>query len=291
MRTMSAATEVAEKRPRVLLEVCVDSLQGVATALRHGADRIELCSALEVGGLTPSLGLMETAASLVASQHLERGPPEVVAMIRPRSGDFSYSAMDLAVMKRDIECARRVGLAGVVFGSTTASDTDLDLTAIRSLVAVAQTPHLSHSTPFSITLHRAIDLSPDPVASLRSMLKELPPGSIDRVLTSGGARSAWDGRDTIARMVKAAVGSGVVVMAGAGVSVANVSELVKATGVTDVHASCSSIVDSISSMEEREGATNEVVGKMVAFGFIGREGVKDTDGAKIENLAKIVHAL
>eukprot|EP00624_Nannochloropsis_granulata_P006440 evm.model.NODE_4809_length_13222_cov_50.641430.2 len=235
---------------------------------------------------------METAASLVAAQQLEqKGPPEVVAMIRPRSGDFCYSAMDLEVMKRDIESARRVGLAGVVFGSTTASDMDLDLAAIQSLISVAQTPHLPHPTPFSVTLHRAIDLSPDPVASLRSLLRELPPGSIDRVLTSGGARSAWDGRDTIARMVEAAVGSGVVVMAGAGVSVANVSELVMATGVTEVHASCSSSGGDISRMEERGGATDEVRRKIVAFGFIGREGVKETDGAKIERLAKIVHAL
>jgi copper homeostasis protein len=265
----------------------VDSPEGVAAALAHGADRIELCSALELGGLTPSQGLMEMAASLV--KHEMVPPPVVVAMIRPRAGDFCYSGMELDVMKRDIEAAQRIGLSGVVFGATIAMDGDIDVAAMRTLVAAAKAPH---PTPFSVTLHRAIDLSPDPVASLQTLLKELPPGSFDRILTSGGSRTAWEGRDTIARLVEAAIESSLVVMAGAGVNVGNVSELVAATGVTEVHASCSRGSSSGSSVEGREEAMDVVKEKSVAFGFTsGGERVRETDGAKVEALATIVHTL
>lgn len=272
-------------------QVCVDSPHGVSTALEQGADRVELCSALDMGGLTPSMGLMETAVAL-ARQRGEHPPPTVVAMIRPRPGDFAYSTLELEVMKKDIQAARLAGLAGVVFGVTIATTGEIDLAAMRSLIEAAKAPHPEGtSSSFSVTLHRAIDLAPDPAATLQSLLKEFPPGSIDRVLTSGGLSSAWEGRATISRMVEFAAGSSVAILAGAGVNAGNVSELVAATGVTEVHASCGS--NSSNSVEARGPAMETVRKKSVAFGFLGRgeEGPRKTDEAKIKALATIVHAL
>ena len=115
-------------------QVCVDTPQGVNTAAAHGADRIELCSALSVGGLTPSHGLMEYAAALTSAS---ASATPVVAMVRPRAGGFVYSREELVAMKADIRAARRAGLAGVVLGASR-PDGSLDEDVLARLVAEAR---------------------------------------------------------------------------------------------------------------------------------------------------------
>lgn len=198
----------------VLLEVCVDNPAGLAAAVAGGADRIELCSALEVGGLTPSVGLMARAADC--------GLP-VMALIRPRSGDFCHDPDELAVMRADIVAARRAGLAGVVIGAMRGDA--LDTPALADLVAVAE--------DMDITLHRAADLCADPLAAVDVAISL----GIRRILTSGGADSAAAGLPRLMAMVGHAAGR-LSIMPGGGVSAETVAAL-RPLRPTEVHASCS----------------------------------------------------
>lgn len=201
---------------RPLLEVCVDSALSLAAARRGGADRIELCSALALDGLTPSKGLMEIASKL---------DRPVYAMIRPRDGDFVFSSADVDIMLRDIDAARAAGLKGVVLGANRPSG-ELDASVLARLC--------HHALGLGMTLHRSIDLVPDPLDAV-DLAMEL---GFERILTSGGAQTAQDGADRIARMV-AHAGERLSIMAGSGVSPANAREILRRTGVNELHGSCS----------------------------------------------------
>lgn len=207
-------------RHPVLLEICVEDIAGIAAARDGGADRIELCSALALGGLTPSAALVGAA---VAS-----GLP-VHAMVRPQQGGFRYDAATLARMVAEIGHLRGLGVAGVVMGATLADGTP-DRDALARLRDAA--------TGLQAVLHRAIDLAPDPVAAVGCAV-EL---GYDGVLSSGGAASAPAGAATLAVMVAAARGR-LAVIAGAGVRPDTVAALVAATGVPAVHASAATAGD------------------------------------------------
>ena len=198
----------------VLLEVCVDSLAGLRAAVAGGADRIELCAALEVGGLTPSAGLIRAAADC---------PVPVLAMIRPRSGGFDFSRDEAAMMQGDIAAARAAGLAGVVLGATRGAA--LDRAVLAELVAAAQ--------GMDLTLHRAVDLCDEAEAAVETAVAL----GFRRILSSGGARSAGQGLPRLAAMIAVARGR-IAIMPGAGVSADTVG-LLRPLGVTEVHASCS----------------------------------------------------
>lgn len=198
----------------VLLEVCVDSPAGLEAAVQGGADRIELCSALEVGGLTPSAGLMAAAAGC--------GRP-VMVLIRPRSGDFGFSADDLAVMLDDIAQVRAAGLAGVVIGAMRGDA--LDAAAMAAMAGAA--------SGLEVTLHRAVDLCADPLAAVDMALAL----GIGRILSSGGAASAVAGLPRLRAMTSRA-GGRLSVMPGGGVSVDGLGAL-RGLGMRDIHASCS----------------------------------------------------
>ncbi|MGI1660707.1 copper homeostasis protein CutC [Palleronia sp. KMU-117] len=200
----------------VLVEVCVDTLDGALAAVRGGAGRIELCSALSEGGLTPSAGLMRAAAAL---------PVPVRAMIRPRSGLFHFTDRDEAIMLADIAAARAAGLAGVVLGAQ-APDGGLDLGLLARLCDAAG--------PLGRTLHRVIDVVPDPLLALDQAIAL----GFDRVLTSGAQPLAPDGAGLIAAMVQRAAGR-LSVMPGCGLDAGNVARVVTATGAHEVHAACS----------------------------------------------------
>ncbi|MBW8734772.1 MAG: copper homeostasis protein CutC [Asticcacaulis sp.] len=206
---------------RVRLEVCVDTREGLEIAALHGADRIELCTCLSAGGLTPSLGIMEIAAKL--------GCPTRV-MIRPRDGDFTYSPGEIDLMLRDIDTVAALSLEGVVFGANRAAG-DLDGPALTRLVGHAKAQGLK------VTLHRSFDLAPDLGAAL-AVAVDL---GIDAVLTSGGESDAYKGINalkTLAASAKAA-GDAIEIMAGVGVGSGSVREIVARTGVPWVHGSCS----------------------------------------------------
>jgi copper homeostasis protein len=201
----------------VVVEVCVESVAGVRAAAAAGAQRVELCSALIDGGLTPSAGALARA--------VDAGGIDLVVLVRPRGGDFLYDEDELAVMERDVDLARVAGAAGVALGCLT-RDGAVDVECTARLVARAD--------GLAVTFHRAFDLVRAPERELETLV-EL---GVARVLTSGGAVSAFDGRERIAALVRAARGRLTVVAAG-GVRPENVRELVRATGVSEVHASAS----------------------------------------------------
>lgn len=200
----------------VALEIAVTSATGALVARDGGADRVELCVGLELGGLTPSQALVETVHETGIPAH---------ALVRCRPGGFVHDRDELDLMEREVRTVLRSGAAGVVVGALR-PDRTLDTEALRRFVDAAR----SVSATAEVTLHRAIDHAADPVAAAAS-LAEL---GFTRVLTSGGAPTAAAGAGTIARMVDAA--GGVEVMAGAGVTPADVPLLV-ATGVAGVHLS------------------------------------------------------
>jgi copper homeostasis protein len=198
----------------VLLEICVENPTGLAAAVEGGADRIELCAALDLGGLTPSVGLMRAAADC--------GLP-VMALIRPRPGDFCYDPDELAVMRADIAAARQAGLAGVVVGAMRGQA--LDGRALAGLVAAAE--------GLDVTLHRAADLCADPL----TVVDTAEALGIRRILTSGAAAGAVAGRDRLAAMMRHA-GGRVTVMPGGGLSADTVAAL-RPLRPAEIHASCS----------------------------------------------------
>jgi copper homeostasis protein len=211
------------------LEVCVDTAEGLEQAVAGGADRIELCAALAVGGLTPSTGLIALASRC--------GVP-VVAMIRPRAGDFVWSEVEVAMMEAEIAEVRTAGLAGVVLGASR-PDGRLDAPVLRRLVDAA--------AGMELVLHRCFDLAPD----MSEALEEAVGLGFHRILTSGGETTAEAGATRIAALLKQAAGR-ITVMPGSGVNPGN-AVLLKGLGITEIHASCS--------------AQTPVTGRVVEMGF------------------------
>jgi copper homeostasis protein len=199
---------------RILLEVCVDDAAGIIAAAAGGADRIELCAALALGGLTPSAGLIALARA---------SDLPCMAMIRPRAGDFVWSPAERRAMRAEIAAMRQAGLAGVVIGASM-PDGRLDRDCLTELIAEAE--------GLDITLHRAIDLVPD-IAEAMALCAEL---GIRRVLSSGGAMRALEGLQRLAAMG----GQGATIMPGGGVSAANAAQFAtRLPWLTEIHASCS----------------------------------------------------
>jgi copper homeostasis protein len=229
------------------LEVCVDTAAGLAEAVAGGADRIELCAALALGGLTPSAGLMAVAASC---------PVPVMVMIRPRAGDFVWTETEVGMMEAEIAAARAAGLAGVVLGASLA-DGRLDVAMLRRLVVAA--------AGLDLTLHRAIDLTPD----MGGALEQAVGLGFRRVLTSGGEKTAEAGASRIAAMVKQAAGR-ISIMPGSGVNPVNARMLME-LGIAELHASCSSQI--------------RATGKVVDLGF-GPAVVRQTSAEQVRALRR-----
>ena len=196
------------------LEICIDSVESAIAAERGGADRVELCSDLLEGGITPSSGLISAVRRSVRLG--------VFVMIRPRGGDFCYADAEFAVMQEDIRWARNLGADGLVLGV-------LDEEARVDVPRTALLVRLAGSLP--VTFHRAIDMTPDPAASVKAVLET----GARRILTSGGAAKVTEGLDTVARMV-AAAGDRLSIMAGSGVNPQTLGIVAEATGATEFHA-------------------------------------------------------
>ena len=199
--------------PRILIEVCVDSVASAIAAECGGADRIELCSNLIEGGVTPSYGLIETVRAATSL------PLHV--MIRPRAGDFCYEPEEFEIMRRDIVIAKNLGAEGLVFGILR-PDGRINIKRTRELVELSQ--------PFSVTFHRAFDMATD----LFRALDDVCSAGADRVLTSGGEPSSVRGSANIAQLIKSAQDR-LVIMAGGGIKPENARRLVQETGAKEVH--------------------------------------------------------
>ncbi|MBW9092970.1 copper homeostasis protein CutC [Microbacterium jejuense] len=199
------------------VEIAVQDPAGARIAMGAGATRLELCQALEAGGLTPSLGLLEAVLAAV-------DPTAVNVLVRPRGGGFVYDADEVALVTADIRACVERGAGGVVVGALNASG-GLDVDTLRRWRDAAGEA--------TLVFHRAIDASADPAALFDALVAE----GVDRVLTSGGAARAIDGRDALAGF--AARSGDVEVMAGGGVQPADVAALF-AAGVDAVHLSARS---------------------------------------------------
>jgi copper homeostasis protein len=197
------------------LELSVDTAAGAVAAYELGADRIELCAAGALGGLTPGAGMITYLG-------LKLPEREIHVLVRPREGDFVYSQGEVMAMAADITAATRFGGVGAVFGVLT-PDLKVAKDAMEGLIEAAK------GAP--VTFNRAIDLCPDPLAAVET-LAEL---GVQRILTSGGAVRAEDGIPMIREMVRVADGR-LDIMACGGIRANNVRAIVEATGVRDVHA-------------------------------------------------------
>lgn len=207
---------------KIIVEIAVHTVESAIAAEAGGADRVEVFSDPLEGGVTPSEGLIAAVR--------EKLSRDVHVMIRPRGGDFHCSDLECDVMHRDIEGAKRAGANGVVFGLVNLDGT-IDMGRTRWLVEAAR--------PLSITFHRAFDLCPD----LEKALDDLISCGVDRVLTSGGGANAVEGMNCIAKLVRIA-GNRVTIMAAGGIKASNVQQIVKQTGVREVHAGLRSTVAS-----------------------------------------------
>lgn len=197
----------------VLLEICCGSIDDAIQAEVGGADRVELCSALFLGGLTPSLGTLQEAKRRVKIP--------VMMMVRPRGGGFCYTEAEMATMERDVEAAVANGADGVVFGILN-SDGKIDVrrcTRIRKLIGDRQA-----------VFHRAFDVTPDAFAALEQLVDL----GITRVLTSGQKNSVPEGAELIRKLIERA-GKRIEVLPGGGIAAYNMKYVVERTGCRQVH--------------------------------------------------------
>lgn len=196
-----------------LIEVCLDSADSAVAAQEGGAQRVELCDNLIEGGTTPSAGMIAATCAAVEIP--------VMVMIRPRGGDFCFSAHEQAAMFHDIEVAKSLGAHGVVIGVLNIhGDVNVDLTA--RLIGAAR--------PMTVTFHRAFDMTRNPLVALDRLIQL----GVDRLLTSGQEATVADGVDLVAELVQRAEDR-LVVMPGCGITPRNVERIVAGTGAREIH--------------------------------------------------------
>ncbi|EAY00553.1 CutC family protein [Trichomonas vaginalis G3] len=205
------------------VEVCVDNIESVKIAESAGASRIELCGSLALGGVTPPYSLIKKA--------VEVSKIPIYVMIRPRAGDFLFNEEEVEMMINDIKISKELGAKGVVIGALTKS-AELDIETTKKLVDAA--------SGIGVTFHRAFDLVKNPKETLKKLI-EL---GCERVLTSGCAQTAFDGREMIKELVELSEGK-ISIMAGAGVSAKNCQEIVKFTNISEIHLSGKTTRESI----------------------------------------------
>lgn len=206
------------------LEICSGSWESAYAAAQAGAHRVELCSALSEGGITPSVGLIKKVLTL-------KPQLKVHVLIRPRSGDFVYTQDEVDVMCSDIRTAIQMGVDGVVIGALT-QDGNVDMDVCRKLIEAAQGVE-------NITFHRAFDMCCDAESALEQVISL----GCNRILTSGLAPTASEGIPMLRKLVTLAAGR-LSIMPGSGVGIKNARPILDQTGACEIHASARSIVHS-----------------------------------------------
>ena len=201
------------------LEICANSFQSALNAQIAGADRIELCSELALGGITPSHGLIEKVVSELDI--------EVYVLIRPRSGNFTFTDEEFDVLKRDIEFCKQIGCHGIVSG-VLRNDYTIDIERTKQLIEL--------SSPLDFTFHRAFDLIPNAVEGLQYLMDI----GVPRILSSGQQPTAEQGLTLLKKLLQLSE-SKISIMPGAGIHAANV-RVFKEAGFTEIHCSASSVI-------------------------------------------------
>ncbi|MDR2475132.1 MAG: copper homeostasis protein CutC [Bacteroidales bacterium] len=207
-----------------IIEICANSAQSCVEAEAGGATRVELCAGIPEGGTTPSYGEIYTARTWAVNIAIH-------IIIRPRGGDFIYSAIETDSMLYDIEMAHRLDIQGVVFGCLTPRG-DLDTILMKKLVNAAK--------PLSITFHRAFDICRDPF----TVLEQLIDLGCNRILTSGQEADAVQGIPLITELIRRA-DNRIIIMPGCGINKDNIDLIERETGAVEFHASARSVHDSL----------------------------------------------
>jgi len=197
-----------------IIEICLESVESVVAAQKGGADRVELCSDLFEGGLTPTLGTFTVARKLASTIKIN-------VMIRPRGGDFCYSDEEFEVMKEDLLSLKNAGADGIVFGILT-PEGDIDEERTRALVALA--------SPLPVTFHRAFDMSKDAFKSLETLIDL----GVKRILTSGLEPTVMEGLPLLTELVKKA-DDRIIIMPGCGISERNFKYLDEKINAKEYH--------------------------------------------------------
>ncbi|MEM9346758.1 MAG: copper homeostasis protein CutC [Planctomycetota bacterium] len=210
---------MADDRQPVIFELCIASEFDALCGAVKGVDRVELNSALELGGLTPSIGMTERVVQKLGVQDIP-----VIAMVRPRPGGFAYDSDHLVVMRRDIDWLLEVGAHGVAFGILERDGT-IDVHKCAELIK----PVVEAGR--EAVFHRAFDFVPDPTTGLEKLVDL----GVHRVMTSGGKPSAIEGSAVIRSLIEQA-GSRIEVLPAGGIRPQNVAELVRETYAKQVHA-------------------------------------------------------
>lgn len=198
-----------------LLEVCVDSVESAIRAVEGGADRLELCSNLIIGGTTPSTALFEAIR--------KRCNIKIHVLIRPRFGDFNYSEYEFEVIKNEVKLFKALGADGIVIGMLKIDGT-LDYEHMKELIKIAE--------GMSITLHRAFDVCVDPYEALEQAVCL----GVHTILTSGQKNNALAGKEVIKKLVEQA-DQRIDILVGSGVSANIIEEIYETTGATSYHMS------------------------------------------------------
>ncbi|WP_353776859.1 copper homeostasis protein CutC [Winogradskyella sp. 3972H.M.0a.05] len=202
------------------LEVCANSYQSAKNAQEAGAQRIELCQNLVIGGITPTDELLKKAI-----QELDI---ETFVLIRPRGGDFCYSETEFNTMRNSIELCKSLGHAGIVSGVLN-EDNTLDIKRTKALVEL--------SRPLQFTFHRAFDEVPNPLETMEQLIDL----GVERILTSGQEHKAEEGFKLLKELKERAKGR-IIIMPGSGINPAN-AKLFKKAGFSEIHASASKPID------------------------------------------------
>ena len=218
----------------MVLEVCAQSLQSAMTAQIGGAQRIEFCSGLELGGLTPSAAHLQLAR--------ERLHINICVLIRPRAGDFLYNELEFETILKDVEYCKQLGIDGVVVGCLRPDNT-FDETQMKAIAAVAGNMEL--------VSHRAFDATPNPFEAMETLINL----GYHRILTSGQANVALDGIPVLKQLVDLAQAR-IDIMAGSGVLVTNIEQLARATGAKDFHSSFKKGIKSASEQYQNQNQYN-----------------------------------
>ncbi len=218
------------KNNNLKVEICAHTITSALIAQEGGADRIELCMAIEVGGLTPS------PATILAAKRLLK--IEICVLIRPRSGDFLYSDLEFEIIKKDILFCKNNGVDGVVVGVLN-ENKELDVEKMRELAVLAR--------PMQIACHRAFDQTPDGFIAMETLI-EL---GYNRILTCGQATNVVAGKEKLKQLVEKSRGR-IAIMPGNGVTVENIADIVSYTKVKDIHLTAKKLI--VSQMKGRGGS-------------------------------------
>ena len=242
-----------------ILECCIDSVESAIEAQKGGADRVELCSALVIGGLSPSVALFQKVKKAIDIK--------VHVLLRPRFGDFCYTEYEHEILKEEVKMFRELGADGVVIG-TLKPDGTLHMEQMKELVEEAG--------KMSITLHRAFDMCVDPVKTLEDAKKL----GIHTILTSGQKNSCIDGTDLLAKLVEQS-NQEIDIMIGGGVDASVIKELYDKTGATSYHMSGKVVIDS--EMKYRKEDVNMGVATISEYDIWRTSSKRVADARKVLN--------